>query len=137
MKYQVHLAHQARTRLTPQIALLAVPCYHCRSMDQNWQQQVADFARKHDLLHDRMTHALDLVAEVGEVAKGILRTTRYGRSPLSPSPEIEEELGDSLYSLLTLAEACGVDAGEALQTVLAKYEQRLKQHGDAGSRHEL
>jgi NTP pyrophosphatase (non-canonical NTP hydrolase) len=105
-------------------------------MDQDWQQQVADFARKHNLLHDSMIHALDLVAEVGEVSKGILHTTNYVREPLSPSPEIEEELGDSLYSLLILAEACGVDAGRALKSALDKYEQRLQRHGDAGSRHE-
>ena len=105
-------------------------------MDQDWQQQVADFARRHNMIHNPMIHALDLVAEVGEVAKGILHTTHYGQGPFSPSPEIEEELGDSLYSLLTLAEACGVDAGRALQTALDKYEQRLKRHGDAGSKHE-
>ena len=34
-----------------------------------WQQRVAGFVRRHHLLHDPVTHALDLVSEVGEVAR--------------------------------------------------------------------
>ena len=101
-----------------------------------WQQRVADFARRHSLLHDPATHALDLVSEVGEVAKAILEGTDYGDRPFRPDAEFSAELGDTLYSLLALAEACGVDAGEALEEALAKYEQRLKRYGEAGSRPE-
>ena len=100
----------------------------------NWQQQVTAFARAHDLLHDPATHALDLASEVGEVAKEVLRATGYGRRQFRLEPELTAELGDVLYSLLALTEACGVDAGEALAESLAKYEQRLARHGDAGSR---
>jgi NTP pyrophosphatase (non-canonical NTP hydrolase) len=44
-----------------------------------------------------------------------------------------DELGDALYSLLALAEACDVDAGEALEAALRKYERRFEQRGAAGS----
>jgi NTP pyrophosphatase (non-canonical NTP hydrolase) len=98
-----------------------------------WQQQVAAFAQQHDLLHAPATHALDLVSEVGEVAKEILLATDYGQKPPQFRPELAGELGDALYSLLVLAEACGVDIGKALDNTLKKYHQRLRTHGEAGS----
>ena len=99
----------------------------------NWQRRVADFARCRDLLHDSATHALDLVSEVGEVVKEVLLSTDYGRRALQSRPRLVDELGDALYSLLILAEACGVDAGGALDATLEKYERRLTERGVAGS----
>lgn len=99
----------------------------------NWQQRSVAFARRHDLLHDPATHALDLVSEVGEVAKEVLLSTDYGRRALQPRPQLADELGDALYSLLALAEACGVDAGRALGAALQKYERRLAERGKPGS----
>ena len=101
-------------------------------MDE-WQQRVAAFAQHHGLLHDPATHALDLVSEVGEVAKEILRATSYGDRPLQSSAELNDEIGDALYSLLALAESCGVDAGASLDAALGKYERRLGQRDTAGS----
>jgi len=99
-----------------------------------WQQRVAAFVRRHHLLHDPATHALDLVSEVGEVAKEILLATDYGQRAPSFRPELAGELGDALYSLLALAEACGVDADVALGAALEKYERRLTERGGAGSK---
>jgi NTP pyrophosphatase (non-canonical NTP hydrolase) len=103
-------------------------------MNPTWQQKAANFARTHGLLHDPATHALDLASEVGEVAKEILRVTEYGRQSFAPDgPRLEAELGDALYSLLVLGEACDIELGGALDLALAKYEQRLEQHGRARS----
>jgi NTP pyrophosphatase (non-canonical NTP hydrolase) len=99
-----------------------------------WQQRVADFARRHDLLYDPATHALDLVSEVGEVAKEVLLSTDYGRRTSQSRPRLADELGDALYSLLLLAEACGVDASDALGAALQKYERRLAQRGEPSSK---
>jgi NTP pyrophosphatase (non-canonical NTP hydrolase) len=98
-----------------------------------WQCRVAAFARRHKLLHDPATHALDLVSEVGEVAKEVLLATDYGRRAPQFRAELADELGDALYSLLVLAESCGVDADEALSAALEKYERRLAAQGEAGS----
>jgi len=100
----------------------------------DWQRQVAAFTRRHDLLHDPATHALDLVSEVGEVAKEVLLSTDYGRRAAQSRPQLADELGDALYSLLALAEVCGVDAGSALDAALLKYERRLTERGGAGSK---
>jgi NTP pyrophosphatase (non-canonical NTP hydrolase) len=99
----------------------------------NWQRQVTDFARRYDLRYDPATHTLDLVSEVGEVAKEVLLSTDYGRRTLQFRPQLVDELGDALYSLLMLAEACGVDAGGALGATLEKYERRLTERGIAGA----
>jgi NTP pyrophosphatase (non-canonical NTP hydrolase) len=100
----------------------------------DWQRRVAGFTQRHDLLHDPATHALDLVSEVGEVAKEVLLSTDYGRRAPQPRPQLAHELGDALYSLLALAQACGVDASSALDAALEKYERRLTERGKAGSK---
>ena len=103
-------------------------------MSKYWQEQVADLARRHNLLYNPSTHALDLVSEVGEVAKEVLLSTDYGRRAPQFRPQLADELGDVLYSLLTLAEACAVDAGDALNAALEKYERRLAERGKPGSK---
>jgi NTP pyrophosphatase (non-canonical NTP hydrolase) len=99
----------------------------------DWQQQVAVFAQQHSLLHGPDTHTLDLVSEVGEIAKEVLLATDYGQHAPHFRSELAGEIGDALYSLLILAEACGVDADDALNNTLRKYESRLTKHGVAGS----
>ncbi len=103
-------------------------------MTANLQQQVADFAQRHDLLHDPAIHALDLVSEVGEVAKALLLDTDYGQRTPRPNGDLAVELGDALYSLLALAQVCGVNAEQALEMALTKYSHRLEARGTAGSR---
>jgi len=98
-----------------------------------WQRRVAAFMRRHRLLHDPATHALDLISEVGEVAKQVLLATDYGRRPPQFRPELADELGDALYSLLALAEAGGVDGDDALRAALEKYQRRIEEREGAGS----
>jgi threonine synthase len=100
----------------------------------NWQDRVVAFARRHGLLHDPATHALDLVSEVGEVAKEMLLVTDYGRRAPQARAQLADELGDALYSLLALAASCDVDVGSALIAALEKYERRLTERGEAGSK---
>jgi NTP pyrophosphatase (non-canonical NTP hydrolase) len=99
----------------------------------DWQRDVAHFAHRHQLQHDVGTHTLDLVSEVGELAKELLLATDYGRRSPQFGPRLTSEIGDALYSLLALAEACGVDAEDALSAALEKYERRLADRGEASS----
>lgn len=95
------------------------------------QDRVAAFVEAHDLQANPAYRVLDLVSEVGEVAKEVNRSTGYGETG-----EVEiapDELGDTLFALLALAETVDVDAGAALEAALAKYEGRLEERGDAGS----
>lgn len=99
----------------------------------NWQQQAVHFAQQHQLQHTAPVHALDLMSELGEVAKELLKATQYGEKPAQFRPTMAEELGDLLYSLCLLAEAVEVDLDTALQKTLAKYEQRRQNKGHVGS----
>lgn len=97
------------------------------------QGRVRDFVARHDLDAAAPDRLLDLVSEVGELAKEHLRATRYGRASFTPTAAWRDELGDVLFSVVALADATGVDAKRALEAAMAKYETRLRTRGDAGS----
>jgi len=96
------------------------------------QERVAAFVAEHGLESEPAYRALDLCAEVGEIAGGAAKSAEYGAAPGSLDVN-EDELGDALFSLLALAERLDVDAGAALETSLAKYERRMEDSGDPGS----
>ncbi len=97
------------------------------------QQTVVRFISAHDLTASPQARLLDLVSEVGELAKELLRGSDYGRAPLTLPATWAEELGDVYFALLCLAESTGVDLEAALEGVLVKYAARLEQTGQAGS----
>jgi NTP pyrophosphatase (non-canonical NTP hydrolase) len=101
----------------------------------NWQQQAVAFAEEHQLVHNPEVHTLDLISELGEVAKEWLRVTNYGRSSTTPhtTAEIHAELGDTLYSLCLLAYSCGIDLDTAFAETLHKYQTRIQQTGSPGN----
>ncbi|MEZ3116538.1 MazG nucleotide pyrophosphohydrolase domain-containing protein [Halobaculum sp. MBLA0147] len=96
------------------------------------QRRVAEFLATHDLETDAASHALDLAAEVGEVAAAVNESTDYESSPETVAVPTDE-LGDALFALLATCERLDVDAGVALEESLAKYERRLDATGDPGS----
>ncbi|HEV8634408.1 MAG TPA: MazG-like family protein [Chloroflexota bacterium] len=98
-----------------------------------FQQKVADFVDAHDLRTGAEFRLLDLVAELGELAKEALKATGYGRRPFIPDERWDDELADVFFSLVCLANSTAVDLDRALDRALAKYGQRLGQRGDAGS----
>jgi len=96
------------------------------------QEKIKEFVEKNHLDSEPDIRFIDLVSEIGEVGKEILKSTDYGKSPLKKSKELELELGDALYSLVVLANKLDINLDEALNLVLNKYEQRLLK-GSAGS----
>lgn len=99
----------------------------------NWQQRAAIFAENHNGTHSPSVYALDLLSELGEVAKEILQATDYGQRPFAPTPHLTAELGDALYSLCLLASAADIDLETAFTQTLHKYEQRWQNKGHLGS----
>ncbi|MCA9971928.1 MAG: hypothetical protein KC425_17010 [Anaerolineales bacterium] len=100
----------------------------------NWQARAAAFAQNRNLTYVPGVYALDLMSELGEVAKEILLATDYGQTPPRFRPELADELGDVLYSLCQLATAAHVDLEAAFTATLAKYEARWQSDGQLGSR---
>jgi NTP pyrophosphatase (non-canonical NTP hydrolase) len=96
------------------------------------QRRVAAFVDEHDLETPPEYRLLDLVSEVGELAKDANESTRYGDEPGDFDLETDE-LGDVLFALLALAADLDIDADEALEEAVSKYERRLANDGSPDS----
>lgn len=99
------------------------------------QKRVGEFTKNNGLEASPEFLVLDVVSELGEVAKEVLKMTSYGKHELVFREEVKGELGDALYSLITVANTLDVDLTSAVEGVLEKYERRLK-NGSAGSESE-
>lgn len=96
------------------------------------QERIKKFCKENDMGSPAEHRVLDTMSELGEVAKEILKMSNYGRKPIEYREELKSELGDVLYSLITIANTFDIDLEDALHQVLEKYEKRLKK-GSAGS----
>ena len=100
------------------------------------QKQIADFVARYGLDSDVAYRLLDLVSEVGELSKAVLKATDYGEQAFqagATNGTWEEELGDVLFSLICVANATGVDLEQGLAAVLEKYRNRFQRTQDVGS----
>ena len=105
-------------------------------MNAEMQKQVAEFVTQHELGIDVVHRVLDLVSEVGELSKEVLKATDYGKQTFRPDAtngNWQEELGDVLFSLICVANATDVDLERSLAAVLEKYRRRIQSKQDAGS----
>jgi NTP pyrophosphatase (non-canonical NTP hydrolase) len=97
------------------------------------QRLIATFVDEHHLSISPEARLLDLTAEVGELAKEVLKGSAYGRQIFQPAADWSGEIADCLFSLVCLANSTDVDLDAALMGALGKYRQRLSKTGDAGS----
>lgn len=79
---------------------------------------------------------LDISSEMGELGKEYLKHSKYGTSDFTLSEEFVMEYGDVMYSLLSLANELKIDANDALDKVLNKYQARIDKNGTMGSKKE-
>ena len=96
------------------------------------QEEIKKFCKENDLESPIEHRVLDTMSELGEVAKEVLKMSKYGKQPSKYKEELKSELGDVLYSLITIANTYDIDLEDALQQVIKKYKKRLKK-GSAGS----
>ena len=96
------------------------------------QERIKKFCKENSMESPVEHRVLDTMSELGEVAKEILKMSDYGRKPLKYRAELKSELGDLLYSIITIANSFDIDLEEALNMVLEKYKKRLNK-GSAGS----
>ncbi len=97
------------------------------------QDAVAAFVRENGLSADARARYIDLVSEVGELGKEILKATDYGLLPFEASDAFADEMGDCVFSLLCLCDTAGIDAQAALDAAIAKYKARRACGGRIGS----
>ncbi len=102
------------------------------------QKKVEKFCKDNCLAIKPEHRLLDALSELGEVAKEILKMSDYGKKQIKSDAEIEPlkyELGDLLFSIITVANSFGISLEEALNRALEKYEKRLKK-GSPGSEYD-
>lgn len=100
---------------------------------KKYKIKIKKFCKENSLESPVEHRVLDLISEVEEVAKEILKMSDYGRKPLKIDKEkIKSEIGDAFYSLMTVANSLNIDLEEALNLVIEKYSKRLKK-GSTGS----
>lgn len=97
------------------------------------QEQANDFVKKYHLETSPELRYLDLVSEVGEVGKELLKGSHYGKETFSKTEDLALELGDVLFSLLCLSNCLDISLEESLKQVLQKYETRFQEKGNIGS----
>jgi len=97
------------------------------------QESVKEFIEKYRLRTDGQTRYIDLVSEIGELGKEIIKSTDYGKNEFAQNSHITSEIGDCMFSLLSLCCELNIDAEEALRDSLSKYEQRFMEKGEIGS----
>ena len=90
------------------------------------QKKVQSLCKKNNLSSSVEHRVLDVVSELGELSKEILKASNYGKSSYISNEKIKLELGDVLFSLITLANSLDVNLEAALETVLKKYEKRIE-----------
>jgi len=97
------------------------------------QKKVMNFIQDHNLDMSFTYRVLDLISELGEVAKEICKQSTYGQNPFQSDQNFIQELGDVFFSLCALANKCSIDLNHALDETLSKYRKRIQSKGHAGS----
>ncbi|NKQ38700.1 MAG: nucleotide pyrophosphohydrolase [Methanosarcinales archaeon] len=96
------------------------------------QNKVREFCEENDMEAPIEHRVLDLMSELGEASKEVLKMSDYGKKSIQFREEIKGELGDVFYSLITVANYFDINLEESLNIAIEKYEERLKK-GSAGS----
>ena len=100
---------------------------------QDIQEKVNGLIKKYDLESSTEIRFIDLVSEIGELGKEILKGNDYGKKNFSNTDNIESEVGDVFFSLICVANDLNIDLTKALDKVLNKYENRFSNNGHIGS----
>ena len=97
------------------------------------QTLVRTFLEENNLCCSAEVRLLDVMSELGEVGKEILRSTQYGKVRNTVTEDLKEELGDLFFSLLAFSIEIDIDAEDALNKAIEKYGRRSESSGSIGS----
>lgn len=99
------------------------------------QNRVKEFVEDKNLKSSVNIRIMDLTSEIGELNKEFLKITDYGKKDFTVNDDFKKEFGDTLFSLICLANESKIDLNECLELVLRKYEKRFRK-GGIGSENE-
>lgn len=97
-------------------------------------KKIKEFNLKNNRKLDTNSRFLDIVSEIGELSKEVLKKTKYGTCEFEKTDKFIEEFGDVLYSLISFGVECGVDVENSIDLVLKKYQSRIENTGNMASK---
>jgi len=97
------------------------------------QQETARMSEIYGLHADAMTRFADLVSELGELGKELVKATNYGAHELKANDNIAMEMGDVIFCLSLLANELGLDMDECFAKMQEKCRQRFERQGHIAS----
>ena len=97
------------------------------------QNTVKCFVDQHRLACGVQNRYVDLVTEIGELGKELLKITNYGKEPATEWTAASDEMGDCLFSLFALCNEMHIDAKQALVYAMQKYSNRFAEKGTISS----
>lgn len=96
-------------------------------------EKVSDFNAEYGVKHNPIMQVLDIVSELGELSKEFLKETEYEFGEIEKTKDIEMEMGDIFYSLISLANELDLNLENCLNLALEKYSRRFELNGDLSS----
>lgn len=98
------------------------------------QNKVNDLIKKYNLNTDVSTRYIDLVSEIGELGKEIIKGSDYNTKDFEVTKDTKEEIGDCLFSLLALCSNLNLDYKQCLDIALNKYQKRFLEKQNISSK---
>lgn len=103
------------------------------SQNLKMQKVVKEIVEKYNLETSIESRYIDLVSEVGEVGKEILKSNDYGKKEFLKTDNMELEIGDALFSLICISNSLNIDIDKVLNDSIKKYEKRFEEKGNISS----
>ena len=97
------------------------------------QQETAQMAKDYELCTDPMTRFADLVSEVGELGKELVKVSDYGKNAVTANEKISMEMGDVMFVFALLANELGLDISACFDMTRKKCQERFEANGHIGS----
>ena len=98
------------------------------------QKTILDFCNEHNINCSVESRLLDIISELGELSKEVLKATEYGKKlEIHCNQNLVLEFGDLLFSITCLANQLDIDMTKALDLVLDKYKKRFSERATISS----
>lgn len=97
------------------------------------QKTVNEMIKKYSLESSIEIKFIDLISEVGELGKELLKGSDYGKRKFINTDNLESEIGDVLFSFICIVNSLNIDLKEAFDKVIEKYNSRFLENGNIGS----
>jgi len=99
----------------------------------DYQKIIGEMMKEYGGSVDIMARYADVVSELGELGKELLKGNNYGAEPFTQTDNLAIEMGDVAAALALLANALNLNLDECFEAAMEKYRKRFAQTGQIGS----